>query len=248
MRRVKRRRTSRRLKTIRVSLCLRLAHLLNMPGWIIAAAELRIPWGTSLAAHRMVVVADEAGNVRRQLNGLASWFDRASKGWRHKPIGYLPSDRLRGYDTARHPRTWLPINGVAPGTWRITPALESGAARVLADGLSERDAAAQLDPALEALKRINALSDGPEGGAGLPYPFLGFGPNSNSVFATLLTVLGYDAPAFVRPALLAPGADNLVLPHAEIAAIRAAYSDFGTRGAMKPVIAEAIASTPSAVG
>ncbi len=248
MPRVKRRRTSRRRKTIRVSLGLRQPHLPGMTGWIIAAAELRIPWGTSLAAHRMVVAVDETGNARRQLNGLASWFDRTSNCWRHKPIGYLPSDRLRCYDTAKHPRTWLPINGVAPGTWRITPALESGAARVLADGLSETDAAARLAPALEALNRINALSEGPEGGAGLPYPFLGFGPNSNSVFATLLAVMEFDTPEFVRPALLAPGADTVVLPQAGIAAIRAAYSDLGTSGAMKPVIADAIASTPSAVG
>lgn len=243
-----RRKTSRRQKITRVPLAATRPHLRGMTGWIIAAAELRIPWGSSFAAHRMVVVADEAGNARRQLNGLASWFDRASSGWRHKPIGYLPSDRLRGYDTASHPRTWLPINGVAPGTWGMAPALTSGAARVLAEDLSQADAAARLAPALEALRRINALNQGPDGGAGLPYPFLGFGPNSNSVFSTLLSVMGFNAPVFARPAFLAPGADAFVLPHAEIAAIRADYSDFGTSGAMKPVIADAIASTPSAVG
>ncbi|MBI1360111.1 MAG: hypothetical protein GC155_07485 [Alphaproteobacteria bacterium] len=219
-----------------------------MTGWIIAAAELRIPWGSSLAAHRMVVVADEAGALRRQLNGLASWFDRASGTWRHKPIGYLPSDRLRVYDTNSHPHTWMPVNGVAPGSRDISPAIRSGAARVLAEGLSETGAAGRLAPALQAMTRINALSAGPDGGAGLPYPFLGFGPNSNSVFATLLAVMGFGTPVFSQPAVLAPGAGRLVLPRPEIAAIRADYSDLGTSGAMKPEIAEAIASTPSAVG
>ena len=87
-----------------------------MTGWIIAAAELRIPWSTSFAAHRMIVVVDPELNAVRQINGLASWYDRAGQRWRHKPIGYLRSDRLRGYDTLEHPRTFLPINGAPPGS------------------------------------------------------------------------------------------------------------------------------------
>ncbi|MEP7209464.1 MAG: hypothetical protein ABI740_01395 [Alphaproteobacteria bacterium] len=238
---------------MRAKLTLRLliSYLSGMTGWAILAAELRIPWESAFAAHRLIVVANPDDDAARQLNGLASWLDRGAAAWRHKPIGYLPTDRLRGYDTHAHRQTWMPINGVASGSWRLTPAIATGAARVLADGLSEADVAARLAPALEAMKRINALSVGPEGGAGLPYPFLGFGRNSNSFFSTLLAAMEFDEPTFARPAFLAPGAGSLLLPQSALDEIRARYPfgvDGGTSGARNPVISAAIASTPSAVG
>jgi hypothetical protein len=219
-----------------------------MTGWIIAAAELRIPRETAFAAHRMIVVADPKGDAARQINGLASWFDRRNACWRHKPIGYLASDRLRGYDTQAHPRTFLPINGVQPGQRSLLRALETGAAPVLADRLSKADVEHVLAPALAALTRINALSKGPEGGAGLPYPFMGFGRNSNSFFSTLLRVMDVPEPAFARPAVIVPGAKSLLLPLNDIAAIRARYSSSSTSGVRNSASASAIASTPSAVG
>jgi len=183
-----------------------------MTGWSINAAELRIPRRSRFAAHRLIVVADPAGNAMRQLNGLASWYDRANGCWRHKPIGYLWTDRLRGYDTKTHPRTFMPINGATGPRWNLGPAVASGAARVLADGLAPADVAHRLAPALEAIRRINALSDGPEGGAGLPYPFMGFGRNSNSFFSTLLRVMGFDEPQFAASAWIVPGAKRHLLP------------------------------------
>jgi hypothetical protein len=191
-----------------------------MTGWTIAAAELRIPWGSNLAAHRMVVIADPSLNAVRQFNGLASWFDRPTQSWRCKPIGYLVSDRLRGYDTASHPRTFMPINGIAPGSRAIAPAIQSGAVKVLAANLTEADLSARLAPALQAIQRVNALSEGPEGGAGLPYPFLGMGRNSNSFFSTLLHVMEFDEPAFARPARIVPGAGNLLLSKDVLAQLR----------------------------
>ena len=192
-----------------------------MTGWFIAAAELRIPWESRFAAHRMIVVADPKLYAVRQLNGLASWYDRQGQRWRHKPIGYLKTDRLRGYDTLSHPRTFMPINGVTLGSRDIHAALEHGALRVLADKLSEADVDARLAPALEAMKRVNALSDGPEGGSGLPYPFLGFGPNSNSFFSTLLSAMELEEPQFHRPARVVPGARRLLLSPAVLNEIRA---------------------------
>lgn len=217
-----------------------------MTGWSINAAELRIPRRSRFAAHRMIVIADPKLDAVRQLNGLASWYDTAAQCWRHKPIGYLPSDRLRGYDTAAHPRTFMPINGCAPRSRNIAAALETGAARVLAEGLTATEVERRLAPALDALRRINALSDGPEGGGGLPYPFLGFGRNSNSFFSTMLHVMGFDAPVFANTAWIVPGARGLLLPAAELDDIR--QSSDSIAGVRKSATSSAIAATPSAVG
>ncbi len=187
-----------------------------MTGWTINAAELRIPRRSRIAAHRMIVIGDPSGRAVRQLNGLASWFDNEAHAWRHKPIGYLPTDRLRGYDTKTHPRTFMPINGAVLPDWNIAPAIATGAARVLADDLTRDEVDLRLAPALEALRRINGLSKGPDGGAGLPYPFMGFGRNSNSFFATMLHAMGFDHPTFANAAWLVPGARGLLLPASEI--------------------------------
>jgi hypothetical protein len=217
-----------------------------MTGWTIAAAELRIPWSSRFAAHRMILVVDPRRNAVRQINGLASWYDPAHQRWRHKPIGYLKSDRLRGYDTRQHPQTFLPINGATLRSRAVGEAIDRGSVRVLADRLSENDVDAVLSPGLDALKRINALSDGPEGGAGLPYPFLGFGRNSNSFFSTLLNAMEFDEPDFVQPARVVPGARGLLLPHGVLDEIRQLRSS--TSGTRKPATAPTTASTPSAVG
>lgn len=217
-----------------------------MTGWSINAAELRIPRRSRVAAHRMIVIADPKRQAVRQLNGLASWLDPASGGWLHKPIGYLPSDRLRGYDTATHPRTFMPINGCAPGSRLIDPAINAGAMRVLAHNLSLADLEARLAPALAAMKRINALSHGPEGGAGLRYPFLGFGRNSNSFFSTMLHVMSFDEPVFANSAFIVPGARGLLLREDVLAELRQSSAD--TIGARNSVTPAAIASTPRAVG
>jgi hypothetical protein len=204
-----------------------------MSGWSINAAELRIPRRSRFAAHRMIVVADASGNAVRQLNGLASWFDAEGHCWRHKPIGYLPSDRLRGYDSKSHPRTFMPINGAVGPRWNISEALGAGAVRSLCSGLAREEVEGRLSPALEALRRINSLTQGPEGGAGLPYPFLGFGRNSNSFFHTMLQVMGFDLPIFTQSALVVPGARRLLLATEEIAALRVASNvvPFARRGA-----------------
>ncbi len=217
-----------------------------MTGWSINAAELRIPRRSRFAAHRMIVIADPQLNAVRQLNGLASWYDGAANCWRHKPIGYLPSDRLRGYDTAAHPRTFMPINGCAPGTRNISEAVNLGAMRVLANNLTQAEIESGLAPAVDALRRINALSEGPEGGAGLPYPFLGFGRNSNSFFSTMLHVMGFEEPAFANAAFVVPGARGLLLPKDVLTEIR--QSSASITGVRKSATPTAIASTPFAVG
>lgn len=166
----------------------------------------------------MIVMVNSQGQVVRQINGLASRWDRAAGRWRCKPVGYLSSDRLRGYDTGRHPDTWLPIHGME-ARWNVAAALARGDVARLASAPSQARAEALLAPALEALCAVNALSDGPEGGGGVAYPFLGFGPNSNSFFSTLLAAMELAEPVWSRPARLVPGAGALLLPKGELAAI-----------------------------
>lgn len=187
---------------------------------MLAAAELRIPWNSDVAAHRLILVADPSHIAVRQLNGLASWFDSRQGRWRAKPIGYLWSDRLRGYDTAERRDTYMPIHGAEPGAWRIDKAVRRGDVQPLLRG-SRREIEARLAPALAAMRRINGLNNGPEGGAGLPYPFLGFGRNSNSFFSTLLAVMEFPEPRFARPARLTPGAGALLLTEGVLAELRA---------------------------
>jgi hypothetical protein len=217
-----------------------------MSEWTLAAAELRIPWNSDFAAHRMIILADASGFAVRQLNGLASWFDGPAGRWRSKPIGYLWTDRLRGYDTDAHRDTYMPIHGAEPGTWRVDGALQRGQVQALAVG-PKAEIDARIAAALAAMRRINALSAGPEGGSGLPYPFLGFGRNSNSFFSTLLSAMGLEEPRFARPARLNPGAGSLLLPEAELAMLRQS-GNLATSGAMKSATGPAIASTPFSVG
>ena len=194
-----------------------------MTGWTIAAAELRIPRRTSFAAHKMVIVVDPDGRAVRQLNGLASWYDKTSGTWRHKPIGYLSSDRLRAYDTDAHPQTFLPMNGVAPRSRDVRAAMANGDVVSLSEPASGMDAdelQSAIFPALSAIDRINALSPGPHGGGGVRYPFLGLGINSNSVFATLVEAMGFAPPTFARPARLTPGSTRRLLGAQEIASLR----------------------------
>lgn len=192
---------------------------------MLAAAELRIPRNTRIAAHRIVVAIDPEGRPVRQLNGLASWLDAQSNRWRCKPIGHLPTDRLRGYDTLTHPRTFMPMHGCPFERGAAQRALDRGdlAALAGADGqLGAHGVQQLLAPALAAIARINAMSVGPEGGGGLPYPRFGLGANSNSVFSTLLAAMGLDEPEFRAGARFVPGVGTLLLSSADLAACRRA--------------------------
>lgn len=194
-----------------------------MNGWRIAAAELRIPRRLPLAAHKMVIVIDPQGRVVRQLNGLASSLDRGRGVWRPKPIGYLRSDRLRAYDTDRYPQTFLPMSGVGGRNAAAERALERGDVVDLVgagEALSSDDVECVLGPALKAIEQINRLSAGPDGGGGIPYPFLGLGRNSNSVFTTLVEAMGLEPPVPGQTAPLAPGWGRRVLSREEICRLR----------------------------
>lgn len=111
-----------------------------------------------------------------------------------KAVGYLPSDRLKVHESGR--RFYRPGH---PQTLLLAGAK---------DELSRRWQAGRA-----AMAAINA--------ADLGYPCLGLGRNSNSAADTLLAAMACAlAP---RHRLLTPGAGRLLLPEAEIVAIRRRY-------------------------
>jgi hypothetical protein len=187
--------------------------------WRLAAGEYRFGMGGLEAAHQMLLVLPPDRRPPRQIHGLAGWWDRRRGRWRCKPIGYLWSDRLRGYDTLTRPDLQLPVHGLSGPGGHLDKAIAEGTVRLLSAPLSAPDAEAALAPALAALAAINALSPGPDGGAGLPYPFLGLGPNSNSVFRTLIAALGHDAVLFPDRSVFRPGAQTMLLDSAGLNAI-----------------------------
>lgn len=141
-----------------------------------------------LFGHNLLVRLDETGRVEAELDGLA-----AGKTGTIKPVGYLPSDKLKVYQfTAaylyrhRQPRAVL---------------YKASRAEV------ERRWAA----ALRGKDAINALN--------LGYPLFGLGRNSNSVTSTLVACMGLEESSMPagKPA---PWQGLMVLAQETIAAIR----------------------------
>jgi hypothetical protein len=187
--------------------------------WTLIAAEHRLPPGGAVLAHRVLAVIDQGGRCVRQFNGLASALETASNSWRCKPIGFAPSDRLRIYDTAVDPHTWLSMHGARAGCHDMNQAILRGNAASLAGPLNEGELKSYLAVLCRTLSVINARSPGPSGGGGVSYPFLGLGPNSNSAFATLVAAMGLTCPALPRGAWLAPGLGRILLPYDELRSI-----------------------------
>ncbi|MBI1340490.1 hypothetical protein GC169_09845 [bacterium] len=142
--------------------------------------------------------------------------------------------------------------GPQPGGLDVRAALASGVVARMpgGSGLGPDELEARLALVKRLIADVNALAPGPDGGAGLPYPFLGFGPNSNSFFETARETMGLGSPEFPERAWLVPGAERLLLPPQEIARIRSEVQSGSpaTIGARKEAIASATRSAPSAVG
>ena len=141
-----------------------------------------------LFSHHLLVLLDGEGVVLEEINGLAT-----SRAGRIKPIGYLPSDRLRVHHF-RDAYLYQPQQRHA----------------LLASGSAEQ-LARHWQAALAAGEAINALN--------LGYPILGVGPNSNSVASTLIACMGLEEPAIVG-GKWAPWRGVRLLSAAQIAVIR----------------------------
>jgi hypothetical protein len=184
----------------------------------IAVAELRV---LHLGGHRIIAHADGDGRLLRQINGLATTREG-------KPIavGFLPSHRLKVHDSARPPGYWLRPAGTRfeadpDGKWRLDRQrghvrLDQSRAdlwQVVHEGTGEQ-VARRLSAMETAGEVINARD--------LPYPFIGMGPNSNSVASTLLAAAGLGLGRIARGASVVPFAGHLLLSDADLAAIRKA--------------------------
>jgi hypothetical protein len=141
-----------------------------------------------VCGHNLLVLVDEAGTVIAELDGLAT-----SKKGAIKPIGYLPSDRLKAYQ----------FTGPYLYRHQQPKAVLYSGCRVQVEK--------RWQAAVRGKEAINDLA--------LAYPFLGLGRNSNSVTSTLIACMGLEAVPMpgARPA---PGQRQRVLPREMIAVIR----------------------------
>src|SRR5262249_28386651 len=126
--------------------------------------EAQLPLVGGLGGHNLLVVVDPDGRVIGELDGLATGADG-----KVKPIGYLPSDRLKiyPYPGANFYRSDFARTELASGDQTTIMNL--------------------WNAARAAGESINALD--------LQYPFLGMGQNSNSVASTLIAAMGLTEPA-----------------------------------------------------
>ncbi|WP_230479391.1 hypothetical protein [Kingella kingae] len=141
----------------------------------------QLPLVGGMGGHNFIAVLDPSGKVVHELNGLATSEDGAIK-----PIGYLPSDRLKVYSETE------------AGGFFYNPSQRQ---QTLYEG-SYESVMDKYNKGYEAGKKINDQN--------LPYPFFGLGKNSNSVTSTLLNQMGLDDPDLGNA--LTPGEGSLLLP------------------------------------
>lgn len=151
--------------------------------------ESQLPLLGGLGGHNMIVLLDGAGKLLYELDGLATGIDG-----KIKPVGYLPSDRLKVYAFSR-------ATFYAPDQ----------AHRVLLQGSAD-DLLNRVNAARAAGEAINQLD--------LPYPFLGLGKNSNSVASTLIRVMVLVEEDIPGAARFTPGRGEWVLDDETIARIQ----------------------------
>ncbi|UOO86090.1 hypothetical protein [Neisseria arctica] len=153
----------------------------------IVKSQLPLIGGT--AGHNLIAVLDANGRVIHELNGLAT-----SKDGEIKPIGYLPSDRLRVYNEKE-------VEGFYYNS--------SQNQQVVFEG-SYQEVMSKFNLGYAIGQEINNRN--------IPYPILGLGENSNSVASTLLKGMGLRDPDLGNA--LTPGEGSLLIPEEELKRIR----------------------------
>ncbi|MDO4644109.1 MAG: hypothetical protein Q4A74_09735, partial [Cardiobacteriaceae bacterium] len=145
----------------------------------------QLPLLGGIAGHNFIAVLNPNGQVIHELNGLAT-----SKDNKIKPIGYLPSDKLKVYnETEVHGFFYRP----------------SQKQEVVYKG-SYDEVMEKFNEGYEIGQKINDKN--------FHYPFMGLGENSNSVASTLLKGMGLSDPDLGWP--LTPGEGSLLLPEQDL--------------------------------
>ena len=149
----------------------------------------QLPLIGGMAGHNFIVVLDPNNRPIHELNGLAT-----SQDGEIKPIGYLPSDRLRVYNEQEAKmRFYHPSQNQ----------------EIVFEG-SYEEVMHKFNLGYEIGQEINRRNPS--------YPILGLGPNSNSVASTLLRGMNLKDPDLGMA--LTPGENSLLIPEEELKRIR----------------------------
>ncbi|MEY2757378.1 MAG: hypothetical protein RIR33_1156, partial [Pseudomonadota bacterium] len=169
-----------------------------VPPYFISVGEYQIPEGSRLGSHRFIEVTDSAGTIVYQFHGLATSADGSIQ-----PIGIWPTDVLKYYAfdyqyMKMDPATRVFLQNLQSTTYNIA--------------FSQADLTLLLIAIDAAGDKINLINKGNP----LPYPSLGLGINSNSVWTTLLAAMGYSVPVIPNGAYIVPGVGIVLLDQATL--------------------------------
>ena len=155
--------------------------LKNISYYKVILSQLRI---AKFFGHNFLVLVDETGAVTSELNGLAT-----SKNGKTKPLGYLPSDRLKAYE------------------FRKAYFYKNTQQQITLLNADKEIILHKWNVALKAVNLINIKNH--------PYPLFGLGKNSNSVASTLIRCMGLYESKIPR-GVIAPFSGKMVLSESEI--------------------------------
>ncbi|ALR06385.1 hypothetical protein XFHB_05505 [Xylella fastidiosa] len=153
----------------------------------IILSQLRI---ARLLGHNLLVLKDNSGKLISEIDGLAT-----SKNGETKPVGYLPSDRLKAFE------------------FKSAFLYESSQAQIALINANKEICLNKWNVALNAITLINTKN--------LPYPIFGLGKNSNSVTSTLIRCMDLHEPQ-IPSGGIAPFSGEILLSEAEIEKLQSA--------------------------
>jgi len=153
--------------------------------------KVELPLLGGIAGHNFLALIDPNGNVIGEFHGLATDAEGHAK-----PIGNLPSDRLKGHDDKRWYQPDFAQAEVASGDQARIMNLWNAAAAARTN-MDARD---------------------------IHYPWFGLGQNSNSYLSTLIASMGLTEPRLPGGAPVKPGAGSMLLDPKDIQDIQRQFN------------------------
>ncbi|MBR0814906.1 hypothetical protein JQ544_25480 [Bradyrhizobium diazoefficiens] len=163
--------------------------------------KVELPLLGGIAGHNFLVLIDPNGNVISEFHGLATDAEG-----RAKPIGNLPSDRLKGHHDKRWYQPDFAQAEVASGDQAKIMSLWNAAAA--------------------ARTKMDARD--------IHYPWFGLGQNSNSYLSTLIASMGLTEPRLHGGAPVKPGAGSMLLDPEDIHDIQRQFNIGAARAGDAP--------------